>query len=125
KSTILYTDTLDYDLNTNIGYYDNGGTIIDSTTTITSKIGKYYTNEDLMYLYIDVFASNDEFILESDSINYNTVTKRINITGPTTISDTINNLYAEDGWYNSETGEAELLKNPQLSNSNQNVTAKY
>ncbi|MBN2634690.1 MAG: LPS export ABC transporter periplasmic protein LptC [Prolixibacteraceae bacterium] len=125
KTTKLYTDTLDYDLNAKIGYYDDSGTIIDSTTTITSKIGRYYADENLMYLYIDVFAFSDEFILESDSINYNTVTKRINITGPTTISDTVNNLYAENGWYDSETGEAELLKNPQLSNKNQNITAKY
>ncbi len=48
KSTSLYTDTLDYDLSANTGYYDDGGTIMDSTTTISSNIGKYFVDEDLL-----------------------------------------------------------------------------
>ena len=108
-----------------IAYYDDVGTIVDSTTTITSKIGKYHVDEDILYLYINVVGTNENFILESDSVNYNTTTKKINITGPTTIQDSSGTLYAENGWYDSETGETELLKNPVVSNGNQNISAKY
>ena len=125
KTATLYTDTLDYDLSTKIAYYDDVGTIVDSTTTITSKIGKYHVDEDILYLYINVVGTNENFILESDSVNYNTTTKKINITGPTTIQDSSGTLYAENGWYDSETGETELLKNPVVSNGNQNISAKY
>ncbi len=125
KSATLYTDTLDYDLSANTGYYDDGGTIIDSTTTISSNIGKYFVDEDLLYLYRNVVGTNDKFALESDTVNYNTVTGKINITGPTTIRDSANTLYAEDGWYDSKTGQAELLKNPAVSNETQNISAKY
>lgn len=125
KSTTIYTDTLDYDLDANISYYDDKGKIVDSTTTITSIIGKYFINEDLLYLYRDVVAVNKEFTMNSDTVSYNTETKRIYITGPTTIRDTTNTLYAENGWYDSNTGEAELLKRPIISNETQNISAKY
>ena len=125
KSTALYTDTLDYDLSANTGYYDDGGTIIDSTTTITSRIGKYFVDDDLLHLYRNVIAMNEKFTLESDSVNYNTVSGKINISGPTTIRDSANTLYAEDGWYDSKTGEAELLRNPVMSNETQKISAKY
>jgi lipopolysaccharide export system protein LptA len=125
KSTTIYTDTLDYDLAANISYYNDKGKIIDSTTTITSVIGRYHVNDDLLYLFKDVVAVNDNFTLNSDTVSYNTETKRIFITGPTTIRDSANTLYAEDGWYDSNTGEAELLKKPVISNETQNIAANY
>lgn len=125
KSTTIFTDTLDYDLAKNISYYDDKGKIVDSTITITSIIGKYFINDDLLYLYRDVVAVNKEFTMNSDTVSYNTETKRIYITGPTTIRDTANTLYAENGWYDSNTGEAELLKRPIISNETQNIAAKY
>jgi len=125
KSTTIYTDTLDYDLATNISYYDNNGKIVDSTTTITSVIGKYFIDEDMLYLFENVVAVSDSFTMNSDTVSYNTVSKRIFITGPTTIRDSANTLYTENGWYDSNTGEAELLKNPVISNENQNIAASY
>jgi len=125
KSTTIYTDTLDYNLAANISYYDDKGKIVDSTTTITSIIGKYVINEDLLYLFRDVVAVNKEFTLNSDTVSYNTETKRIFITGPSTIRDSANTLYTENGWYDSNTGEAELLKKPIISNETQNIAANY
>lgn len=125
KSITVYSDTLDYDLEANTSYYDDSGKIVDSTTTITSVIGKYFIDQDLLYFYTDVVGVNKDFTLESDTVNYNTETGRINIQGPTTIRDTANTLYAEGGWYDSETGEAELLKKPLISNKTQNIAANY
>jgi lipopolysaccharide export system protein LptA len=125
KSTTIYTDTLDYDLAKNISYYDDSGRIVDSTTTITSIIGKYFINDDLLNLYKNVIVVNEKYTLNSDTVGYNTETSRITINGPTTIRDSANTLYAENGWYDSNTGEAELLKNPLISNETQNIAAKY
>ncbi len=125
KSITIYTDTLDYDLASNVSYYNNNGKIVDSTTTITSVIGKYFVNDNLLNLYKNVVGVNKDFTLNSDTLSYNTVTKRIFIYGPTTIRDTANTLYAENGWYDSNTGEAELLKKPVISNKSQNIAAGY
>ncbi len=125
KSTTLYADTLDYNLDTNIGYYDDYGKIVDSTNVLTSLIGRYFIDEDVINFYRDVEVYGDDFTLSGDTMIYNTETGRISITGPTTIRDSSNTLYAEDGWYDSETGEAELLKNPRVFNDKQELTANY
>jgi hypothetical protein len=69
KSTTIYTDTLDYDLAANISYYDDNGKIIDSTTTITSVIGKYYVNEDLLYLLKGCGCVKRRFYIEQRYID--------------------------------------------------------
>lgn len=125
KSTTLYADTLDYNLDTKIGYYDDYGKIIDSTNVLTSVIGKYFVEQDLIHFYKNVEAYNDNYTLSGDTMIYNTETNRIFITGPTTIRDSNNTLYAEDGWYDTETGEAELLKNPHIFNEKQELAANY
>ncbi len=125
KTTTVYSDTLDYDMATKIAYYDNFGKIVDSITTVTSQIGRYYVDSDQFYLFDDVVGVNKDFTLESDTLNYNTETKRIFINGPTTIRDSANTLYAEKGWYDSNTGEAELIKNPVIYNETQRLSANY
>ena len=123
KSTTLFTDTLDYDLAANIGNYNHFGKIIDSTNVLTSIIGKYYIDDDMMYFYKEVEGYNEKYTLNSDTLNYNTETGRFFIVGPTTIRDSANTLYAEDGWYDTKTGEAELLKKPVVSNEKQQLRA--
>ncbi len=125
KSTTLYTDTLNYDLAANTGFYNSNGKIIDSLNTLTSKVGRYYVDTDIIHFYIDVEAMNDNYTLNSDTLIYNTKTGMAFIVGPTTIRDSLNTIYAEDGWYNTESGEAELLKNPVVSNEKQHLRAKY
>jgi hypothetical protein len=125
KNTTLFTDTLQYDMAANIGYYENNGKIVDSTNILTSLIGKYFIDTDLVHFYQNVEAFNDNYTLTSDTLYYNTETGRLFIMGPTTIRDSSNTLYAEDGWYDSNTGEAELLKNPLIYNETQQLKANY
>lgn len=125
KSTTLFTDTLDYDLAANIGYYNNFGKIIDSTNVITSIIGRYYVDDNMAHFYKEVEGYNDEYTLNSDTLNYNTETGRFFIVGPTTIRDSANTLYAENGWYDTKTNEAELLKKPVVSNEKQQLSANF
>lgn len=125
NNTTLYTDTLQYDMAKNIGFYDTGGRIVDSLNILTSKIGRYYVDTDIIHFYRDVEAYNDNYTLNSDTLIYNTKTGRSFIVGPTTIRDSLNTIYAEDGWYDTESGEAELLKNPEVYNENQHLRANY
>lgn len=125
KSTTLFTDTLDYDIAANIGYYNNFGKIIDSTNVLTSVIGKYYIDDNMAHFYKEVEGYNEKYTLSSDTLNYNTETSRFFIVGPTTIRDSVNTLYAENGWYDTKTGEAELLKKPFVSNEKQQISANF
>ncbi len=125
KNITLYTDTLDYEIENRIGYYDCKGKIVDSTNTLTSQIGKYYLNEDFIHFTDSVKGYNGDYTLNSDDIRYNTTTEVIYIDGPTTIQDSTNTLYAEDGWYNTQTGEADLTLEPEIYNATQLLKAHY
>lgn len=125
KTTTLFTDTLDYDLASNIGYYDDSGKIVDSTNVLTSQIGRYFVNEDIVWFYQNVEGKNDNYVLISDTVRYNTVSGIFYIQGPTTIRDSLNTIYAEDGWYDSQTGEAQLLKNPLVYNETQQLKGDF
>lgn len=125
KTTTLYTDTLDYDLAGNIGYYDDTGKIVDSTNVLTSQIARYYVDEDIVWFYLNVEGKNDSYTLTSDTVRYNTKTGIFYIQGPTTIRDSLNTIYAEDGWYDSRTGEAQLLKNPFIYNESQQLRGNF
>ena len=124
KEIILYTDTLDYDMERDIGYYDCFGKIVDSTNTLTSKVGKYYLNDKLAHFTDSVKGFSDKYTIDSENIKYNTESEIIYFEGPTTIRDSANTLYAEDGWYNTITGEADLKKHPQVYNDTQLLKAK-
>ena len=124
KEVTLYTDTLDYDMEQNIGYYDCSGKIVDSTNTLTSKIGRYYMNDNVAHFTDSVVGFSEKYTLESENIKYNTESEIIYFEGPTTIQDSVNTLYAEDGWYNTMTGEADLKLSPKVYNETQFLKAK-
>lgn len=124
KEVTLYTDTLDYDMNLNIGYYDCFGKIVDSTNTLTSKVGKYYLNDNVAHFTDSVVGYSEKYTIKSEDLRYNTQTEEIFFKGPTTIRDSANTLYAENGWYNTLTGEADLTLNPMVFNETQSIQAK-
>ena len=125
KTTTLYSDTVDYDLAGNIGYYDDSGKIVDSTNVLTSQIARYFVNEDIVWFYQNVEGRNEDYVLTSDTVRYNTVSGIFYIQGPTHIRDSLNTIYAEDGWYDSRSGEAQLLKNPLVYNETQQMRGNF
>ncbi|MGQ7870316.1 OstA-like protein [Sunxiuqinia sp. sy24] len=123
KSTTLTTDTLDFDMSRNVGYYDDYGTVVDSSSTLYSKIGEYYANEDKAYFKTEVEVLSNDYTLSSDTLIYDTKTQVISIVGPTSIKDEETNLYAERGFYNSNSGEVELYNNPEILGDEQKINA--
>ncbi|MGE4587123.1 MAG: OstA-like protein [Mangrovibacterium sp.] len=123
KSTTLTTDSLNYDMNREIGYYDHYGTIVDSTSTLTSLIGEYYVKQDLAYFKSDVKTVTTDYTLESDTLIYELQTGVASIVGPTNIYDEQNNLYAVNGFYNTRSGKADLFGRPVITTEEQEVRA--
>ena len=72
-------------MNLSVGYYDQGGTIVDSTNVLTSIIGRYYTKQDMFFFKDSVVLVNTDYTLYSDTLEYHTISKIINILGPTRI----------------------------------------
>lgn len=123
KNAVLYTDTLDFDLAQNVGLYEHNGKIVDSTNVLASVVGRYFVDEDLAHFYLDVKGKNEKYELYSDSLYYNLKTGRIFLESATTIKDSANILYAKDGWYDTNTGEAYLTEDPIVYNEEQQLKA--
>ena len=81
----LYTDTLTYDRNRNLGYYTCGGKLIDSLNTLVSKHGYYYSDSKYAEFKYDVVGENSNSTIKSDTLTYNTETKIATKLGPTHI----------------------------------------
>ncbi|WP_423127401.1 OstA-like protein [Gaoshiqia sp. Z1-71] len=123
KSVVLTTDTLKFDMNRNIGYYDYYGTVKDSANTLYSKIGEYYTNLDKAIFKTEVKAVTPSYTLVSDTLIYNPQTGVASIVGPTTIYDEKDTLDATSGFYHTKTGYAELYERPVIRTEEQHVVA--
>ena len=123
KGTTLTTDSLDFDMNANVGYYQYNGTVTDSANVLTSVIGQYFTQTGMAHFKKNVVATTEKYRMTSDTLIYQVKDKIARIVGPTTIQDDSTTLYTEKGFYNTVTGETRLLKNPKITDRTHNVLA--
>ena len=124
SNVILTTDSLDYNLQTDIGYYEHNGRIVDSLTVLTSLKGYYYNKQREVYFRSNVVIDHDSGVYQmfTDTIRYGLDTKVIDFFGPTEFFNDTNYMYARYGWYNTET-ELSMFKNDALfRNPSQTIT---
>lgn len=122
KNTTLLTDSLNYDRIYNLGYYFDGGTLMDEENVLTSEWGEYSPATKQSVFNYDVKLVNPKFTLTSDTLRYNTTTKIANIVGPSDIDSDNNHIYSELGFYNTQIGQAELLNRSVLTNEGKRMT---
>lgn len=122
KNTTLLTDSLNYDRIYNLGYYFEGGTLMDEENVLTSEWGEYSPATKVSVFNYDVKLVNPQFTLTSDTLRYNTATKVANIVGPSDIVSDANHIYSELGFYNTQIGQAELLNRSILTNEGKKLT---
>lgn len=122
KNTTLLTDSLNYDRIYNLGYYFEGGTLMDEENVLTSEWGEYSPATKISVFNYDVKLVNPKFTLTSDTLRYSTATKVANILGPSDIVSDANHIYSELGFYNTQIGQAELLQRSVLTNEGKRLT---
>lgn len=125
-SSTLFTDNLDYDRVKNIGYYFDGGMLVDANkdgeNVLTSFWGQYEPNIKLATFMDSVKLDNPKFILHSDLLKYNTNSKIAFITTPSTIVSDSGIIYTSNGRYNTDTEESVLLDKSLIVNKEGNRT---
>lgn len=116
----LFTDNLDYDRARDIGYYFDGGMLVDSINELTSYWGQYEPSKKTALFKDSVVLNNPKFIMETDTLLYNTDTKIATILGFTTINSDSAYIYTTRGWYNTQTEESLLLDKSRIINKEGN-----
>ena len=108
RNTTLFTDSLDYDMRSNIGYYFDGGRIVDEENELASIYGQYSPDtKDAEFLY-EVTLTNERYVMHTDTLHYNTANHIADIVGYTTIVSDSNIIYSDRGWYNTSSEDAAL-----------------
>jgi len=101
----LTTSHLDYDLNTHIGNYVDGGKVVNGKTVLTSKEGFYYEDTRDVYFKKNVVLVDPEYTIKTDTLLYNTYTGIATFIVPTVITSDSGRkvVKTKDGYYDTKT----------------------
>ena len=122
RTTTLLTDSLNYDRVYNLGYFFDGGTLMDEQNVLTSEWGEYNPSTKQSVFNYNVKLVNPQFTLTSDTLRYNTASKVADIVGPSDIVSDANHIHSERGVYNTATGKADLYNRSVLTNEGKQLT---
>ena len=121
KKGTVFTQELDYNLQTGIGNYHNGGRVINGKTTITSKEGTYYSDTKDVYFRNDVVVTEPKNHITTDSLLYNMQSQGSNFTGNTYIKNKEVDIYTTQGTYDFNTGNALFTSRTSVKDSSGKV----
>lgn len=118
----LTTPDLEYNMNTNLGIYKNGGRVQNEKTVLTSQEGWYYADMKDVYFKKNVKLNDPAYQIRTDSMLYNTETKTTRFIAQTRIEDTTGRIIdTRDGYYNQSTGDAQFGQRPVITDTRKRV----
>lgn len=121
----LYTDRLDYDMNTKIAIYKSGAVLENEGTRLYSDRGYYYTQRNLAYFGGDVTIKDPEFSLKADTLMLDTDKNISYFLGPTDIlTKDGERVYCERGFYDSKKEYAEFEQRARFQSKDGFAKAK-
>ncbi len=111
----LYTDILYFDRIKQEAYYNQKGKVIsDSSGVINSDIGRYYTKTKKYQFNNNVVLVNPEYVIETDRLDFYSVSGYAFLYGPTTITSESSVIYCERGFYNTTADNGYFVKNSRI-----------
>ena len=122
KST-LYTDSLDYDRLYSMGYFFEGGRLVDGTTNLTSDWGQYDAQTRQAVFNYNVELLSPEYKMSTDTLYYNVLTKDAHSAGRSNVVSGTTNIYTENGHFNTANDKAILLNRSVVEDNNRKIVA--
>ncbi|MFY7670894.1 OstA-like protein [Tenacibaculum sp. MEBiC06402] len=125
KEMKLSTDTLYFNRTEQILFYPTKGVIKDKVNTLTSNKGTYFLENKKFSAKTKVNVVNPDNILDSDHLDYYTSTKLAYIYGPSTVFNRKDStkIYAEKGFFDTNTDISYFVKNAKLFSKDKTVEA--
>ena len=122
NTSALYTDSLIYDLEQDVGYYITPGKMINKDNVLTSERGYFYTKLNEALLYDDVKLTSDSYNMDCQALKYNTQSEMVYFISRTHMVSDDNIIYTSSGWYNMATDIANLVKDVIIFNETQRLS---
>jgi lipopolysaccharide export system protein LptA len=122
---VLTTNQLDYDLNTKIGIYTNGGKVVNDQTVLTSGEGYYYENTRDVHFKKNVVLIDPQYTIKTDTLLYNTNTGVSTFIVPTEITSDSgrNKINTSNGYYDTKNKRAYFGQRPKIWNGGTYIEA--
>ena len=117
----LTTQELNYDVTTSVGFYVTPAKIVNKENVLTSDQGYFFAKTNDLTFKKNVVLTNPQFVINCDTMRYNTTSKITYFTGPTTIKSKENLIYAEDGWYDTFNDVSRFSKNSYIITKDQKM----
>lgn len=116
--TSLQTDSLFFDRVKQQAYYRSGGTVRDTASVLTSRIGRYYLEEDKYSFLSEVKLTNPDYVMNSEQLDFYSESGHAYFYGPTTIVGESSTVYAERGFYDTREDKGYFVKNSRIDYEN-------
>ena len=111
----LYTEILYFDRIKQQAFYNQKGKVVrDTSGTITSTIGHYYMNAKKYQFTDNVKLVNPEYVIDTDRLDFYTVSGYAFLYGPTTITSDTSIIYCERGFYNTNNDTGYFVKKSRI-----------
>ncbi len=122
KKVTLKTKKVIYNMASGMAYYPVPGEIMQDSSRLTSNTGYYNTNTKYFNYIGDVEVMHPRFVLCTDSMDYDTHTKKAIFKAFTTIRGQDGTMTAERGWYNIQTKESYFSGRSTVDNEKYELT---
>ena len=123
RRTKLYTDSLNYDRLYGIGYFFEGGKMVDKKNVLVSDWGEYDTETRQAVFNYNVNLKNPKFVLTTDTLHYDTRTSLAHIVGPSEITSGASVIHTSQGYYDTNKDFSRLYGRSTLTNKGKTMTA--
>jgi len=128
RDVTLFTDSLNYDRIANMGYFFDGGLLVDANTDgtsneLSSEYGQYSPKTKEAWFKNDVKLLNPSFVLTNQQLFYNTGTEIASIVSATKIVSDSGEIHTSKGWYNTRSEQSHLLNRSYVNTKNRHLVA--
>lgn len=120
-TTTVTTDTMYFNRLTQQAYYRTGGIVTSPNSKITSRVGRYYIDQDKISFINDVVVTNPEYVINSEQLDFYSLPEHAYLYGPTTITSATSKVYCERGFYDTANNYGYFVKNSRIDYDNRQV----
>lgn len=120
-NTTLTTDTLYFDRNKQQGFYRSGGKVVDTASTLTSRIGRYFAETKRYQFLSNVVLVNPDYTIHTNQLDFYTETGHAYLYGPSTITGETSTVFCERGFYDTRNDKGHFSKNAKIDYENRTV----
>ncbi len=119
RNSTISTETLFFDRTRQEAFYNNKGKVVrDSSGTITSKIGRYYINEQKYQFVTDVVLDNPDYVINTGFLDFYSESGHAYLFGPSTITTEESKTTCEKCFYDTENKLGYAIKNSRIDYDN-------